>query len=152
MTAQELDLVAQSPRAFPNAFGNTVGLVLRSTSRTARFRSELAAPTDLTGKEVWIRAAEVFDGVAVPAGGTGYLIGLEDAAGRIALADSDSAGGVPRPWSRELAFTKTMLTTQRFPAGCFVGNRFDMTRVRAVVLRLNRGDGRAIALDQLQVV
>ncbi len=142
-------------------FGNTVGLVARSGSPRAQFRSELPAPVDLTGREIWTRAAEVYDGSGVPPNATGYLIGLEDAAGRISLADSDQAGGLPRPFDRradDLArpprrdFTKTMLTTQRFPSGCFAGVRFDITQVRAIVIRLNRNDGRAIAFDQLQIV
>jgi hypothetical protein len=158
-TARERDFKQTAGAFNASFFGNTVGLVAQSRSPRDQFRSELPSPTDLTGKEIWIRAAEVYSG-ALPAGATGYLIGLEDAAGRIALADSDQAGGLPRPFDRradDLAIdgvdlTKTMLTTHRFASGCFVGVGFDMTRVRAVVIRLSRNDNRAIAFDQLQIV
>jgi hypothetical protein len=46
-----------------------------------------------------------------------------------------------------------MLKTQRFPVSCFDGPAtFDIRTVRAVVLQLDRGDKRAIAVDQLQIV
>ena len=48
-----------------------------------------------------------------------------------------------------------MPTTLRFPVGCFrppPGTKFDPRRVVAVRLRLGRGDGRALAFDDLQLV
>ncbi|HEY3569638.1 MAG TPA: S8 family serine peptidase [Thermoanaerobaculia bacterium] len=160
LTADEFDFKQGGHNFNGTFYGNTGGLVAQSSSPSAQFRSQLAAPRDLTGKEIWIRAAEVYNPIGVPAGATGYLIGLEDTSGRIALADSDDAGGLPRPFDRKADdvrinradFTKTMLTTQRFPSGCFAGLRFDVTHVRAVVIRLSRGDCRAIAFDQLQIV
>lgn len=160
LAADEFDFSQNGARAF-NAtfFGNTVGLVATTTAAAGRYRSALGTARDLTGREVWIRAAEVYDGTSVPAGPTGYRIGLEDDAGRVAFADANDAGGLPRPYDRtafDLAaigadFTKTMPKTQRFPATCFRGT-FDVRRVRAVVVELDRNDGRAIAFDQLQIV
>jgi hypothetical protein len=43
----------------------------------------------------------------------------------------------------------------RFPIGCFrppQGLKFDPRRIVAVHLRLSRGDGRALAFDDLQLV
>jgi outer membrane protein OmpA-like peptidoglycan-associated protein len=160
LTANEFDFSQAGASPFNGTFfGNTVGLVATTTAPAGRFRSALGAARDLTGKELWVRAAEVYDGASVPAGATGYKLGLEDDAGRVAFADSNDAGGLPRPYDRrsfDVAagnpdFTKTILKTQRFPATCFQG-AFDVRKVRAVILQLDRGDSRAIALDQLQIV
>ncbi len=160
LTADEFDFSQAGARPFNSTFfGNTVGLVARTTAPAGRFRSALGGARDLTGKEVWVRAAEVYDGTSVPSGATGYKLGLEDGSGRVAFVDSNDAGGLPRPYDRrsfDVAaglsdLTKTILKTQRFPAACFEGP-FDVRNVSAVVLQLDRGDNRAIALDQLQIV
>src|SRR5207302_3045825 len=109
-------------------FGNTNGLVLRRASATNRLRSSLNKAHDFTGKEVWIRVAEVYEGT-VPRGRTGFRIGLEDTGGRVAFLDSNAAGGVPRPFDRKVDdllhfgtdLTKTIPETFRFPAKCFTG-------------------------------
>jgi hypothetical protein len=162
LTADEYDFSFGGAKTFNSSFfGKTVGLVARTTAAAGRFRSALGAARDLTGKEVWVRVAEVYDGTRVPPGATGYKLGLEDGGGRVAFADSNDAGGLPRPYDRrtfDIAaglpdLTKTMLKTQRFPATCFESAKgFDVRDVRAVVLQLDRGDKRAIALDQLQIV
>jgi dienelactone hydrolase len=162
LTADEFDFSQAGQRRF-NAtfFGNTVGLVARTTAVTGRFRSSLGSPRDLTNREIWVRAAEVYNGTSVPAGATGYRLGLEDGGNRVAFVDSDDAGGLPRPYDRrsfDVATgradrTKTILKTQRFPAACFEAPPgFDIRDVRAIVLQLDRNDRRAIALDQLQIV
>ena len=80
--------------------------------------------------------------------------------------DSDGVGGLPRPLDRraydlmqyyQTDKTKTMLTTLRFPIDCFKSSprskiTFNARRVRAVLLRLNRQDKRALAFDDLQIV
>jgi hypothetical protein len=162
LTADEFDFSRSGAKTFNSSFfGNTVGLVATTTAAAGRFRSGLGAARDLTGKEVWVRAAEVYDGARVPAGASGYKLGLEDGSGRVAFVDSNDAGGLPRPYDRrtfDVAAglsdrTKTILKTQRFPATCFSGaSAFDVRDVRAVVVQLDRGDRRAIALDQLQIV
>jgi pimeloyl-ACP methyl ester carboxylesterase len=161
LTGAEFDFQQGVLSSFNGSFfGKTVGMVLQSSAASGLFRSQLPASVNLTEREIWVRVAEVYDGVSVPAASTGYQIGLEDAAGRTSFADSDGAGGVPRPFDRRaddvatLGFdrTKTMLKTHRFAAACFAQSGFDLTQVRAVLLRLNRGDGRALAFDQLQIV
>jgi subtilisin family serine protease len=151
---------SQAPTAFNTSFfGNTTGLVLLRSSATNRLRSPLSAPTNLTGKEVWIRVAEVYSGT-IPRGRTGFRIGLEDSRGRIVFVDSNAGGTLPRPFDRKsddllnsgVDFTKTMLETFRFPAGCFPSGTLDITTIRAIHLQLNRNDGRALAFDQLQIV
>jgi hypothetical protein len=83
----------------------------------------------------------------------------------VAWVDSDGVGGLPRPLDRR-AFdladsgtdrTKTMPKTLRFPIECFrtgrlPRKRFDPRQVQAVLLRLSRGDNRALAFDDLQIV
>jgi hypothetical protein len=141
-------------------FGNTIGMVAEP-KRTGTFRSQLDTRRDLGKKEVWVRAAEVY-AASVPVGATGFLLGLEDETGAIAWVDSDGVGGVPRPQDRR-AFdlakygvdkSKTMPRTFRFPASCFntQDGRFDIKRIVAVLLSLNRGDKRALAFDDLQIV
>ena len=162
LTADEFDFSRTGAKTFNTTFfGSTVGLVSTTTAVAGRYRTALGAPRDLTGKEIWVRAAEVYNGTSVPPNTTGYRLGLEDSAGVVAFVDSKDDGGLPRPYDRRTFDaaagnadrTKTMLKTQRFPVSCFDGPAtFDMTKVRAVVLQLDRGDNRAIALDQLQIV
>jgi hypothetical protein len=77
--------------------------------------------------------------------------------------DSDDVGGLPLPYDRradDLAifsedFTKTMLKTLRFPVSCIAERAergFDVTKIRAIVLWMDRNDGRELAFDQLQIV
>jgi hypothetical protein len=167
LTAAEFDFQQGVLSSFNRSFfGKTVGMVAQTSAAGGLFRSQLAAEANLTGRELWVRVAEVYNGTSVPAVGTGYQIGIEDATGNTAFADSNDAGGVPRPFDRRaddvarLARffgpnadrTKTMPKTQRFAAGCFARPGVDLTRVRAVLLRLDRGDNRALAFDQLQIV
>jgi hypothetical protein len=145
-------------------FGDTVGMVAQVKERSGTFRSAFDQARDLTETQVWIRAAEVYDGVSVPAAGTGFQLGLEDDKGTVVWVDSDGVGGIPRPLDRRAYDltqwyatdkTKTMPTTLRFPAGCFsppVSVPFDPRRVIAIQLRLDRGDRRALAFDDLQLV
>jgi outer membrane protein OmpA-like peptidoglycan-associated protein/subtilisin family serine protease len=152
----------QSSTAFNSSFfGNTNGMVAKSVTPPGRFSSQLAAPVDLTDKEIWIRAAEVYDGSTIPPGATGFRLGLEDAAGTISFVDSKDVGGLPRPFHRKALdaligsgsdFTKTMPTTLRYRASCFFKKGFDITKVKAVWIEMDRADKRPLAFDQLQIV
>jgi hypothetical protein len=102
--------------------------------------------------EIWIRAAEVTDGSSVPAGATGFKLGLEDANGVQAFLDSDVVGGLPRPYSRNPGMIKTMLNTLRFRCGCFGGGKFKLGAIRAILIKCDRKDERAFAFDDLQIV
>lgn len=167
LTAAEFDFQQGVLSSFNRSFfGKTVGMVAQTSAAAGLFRSELASVVNLTGRELWVRVAEVYNGTSVPAVGTGYQIGIEDATGSTSFADSNDAGGLPRPFDRRADDvarlapffgaaadrTKTMPKTQRFAAGCFARTGVDLTRVRAVLLRLDRGDNRALAFDQLQIV
>ena len=67
---------SQAPAMFNGSFfGNTTGLVVQRSSEKNQFTSPLKKPTDLTGKEIWIRCAEVYTG-SIPANATGFRIGL----------------------------------------------------------------------------
>lgn len=74
-----------------------------------------------------------------------------------------TSAGCPRPYDRsadDLAifgddFTKTMLKTLRFPVSCIAARAergFDPKKIRAIVLWMDRNDGRELAFDQLQIV
>ncbi len=144
-------------------FGNSTGMVVRCQRVNGLFRSQLGNPTDLAGREIWIRAAEVYNEMSVPAGATGFELGLEDDNGAVAWVGSDSVGGLPRPYDRkadDLADqtiqqdgTKTMLKTLRFPGSCFAAANpeFKIGSVKAILIRCNRGDDRALAFDDLQI-
>lgn len=142
-------------------YGNTTGMVAETRRAEGTFRSQLDTERDLRNKEVWIRAAEVYNGSNMPSGATGFELGLEDDKGTTAWVDSDEVGGLLRPYDRradDLAkygrdFTKTMLKMLRFPTNCFKKARgeFDIHRVVAVRLRLNRSDQRALSFDVLQI-
>ena len=147
-------------------FGDTIGMVAKSEGKLGTFRSQLDKRRDLRKTHIWIRAAEVYNGANVPAGTTGFQLGLEDDQGTVAWVESDGVGGLPRPLDRrawdltqwyQADMTKTMLKTLRFPVSCFkssprVRNPFDPKRVVAVRLRLNRMDKRALAFDDMQIV
>lgn len=162
LIAFELRLAQPSAGGPPGSFyGDTMGMVTAGRGSDGQFVSRLREPLDLGRQQVWIRAAEVYGGAAVPAEAAGFMLGLEDARGVVAWVDCDGVGGLPRPLDRK-AFdlpryyaadkTKTVLKTLRFPAACFAAPRFDITSVTAIRLRLNRGLSRALAFDDLQIV
>ena len=166
-TAAEKPFSQGAAAAFNTSFfGKTTGLILQRSAAGNQFTSPLAKATDLSGKEVWIRCAEVYTG-SVPAGATGFKIGLTDTSGVTVFVDSDDAGGLPRPFDRKaddatnplfagfvgIDLTKSMLKTLRFPATCFTrGSKLDIKKTKAVLLHLDRADKRSIAFDQLQIV
>jgi hypothetical protein len=142
-------------------YGDTVGMIMEWTTPGGTFCSQLAGPTDVSGREVWVRVAELYNGTSVPAGATGFELGLETA-DVTAWVDSDRAGGIPRPFDRraddikrlQYDRTKTMLKTLRFKATYFTEAvpNLDLTKVTAIFIRCNRSDPRALAFDDLQIV
>jgi hypothetical protein len=146
---------AQGAGAFNGSFyGESTGMVILPGRPGGFFRSPLEQPRSLERHEIWIRAAEVTDGVSVPAGRSGFELGLEDANGTRSWVDTDAVGGLPRPYPSASGTIKTMLSTLRFKADCFRSQQreFDIGRVAAILIRANRADERAIALDDLQIV
>ena len=55
---------------------------------------------DLSGREIRIRAAEVYNGSSVPARATGFKLGLADVQDKRGFVDSDDVGGLPLPYDR----------------------------------------------------
>ncbi|HEX6700198.1 MAG TPA: hypothetical protein VF101_05650 [Gaiellaceae bacterium] len=155
LTADECSFSQAGAPTFNNTFyGLTTGMVATTPRAGGTFRSRLAAPVDLTRREVRVRVGEVSDGGSPPAGSTGFKLGLETTTGAVFWVDSDGVGGVPRPFDRtagtRLPRTKTMPSTLRFTASCFAAPR--KVRIRAIRLRLDRGDNRALAFDDLEIV
>jgi hypothetical protein len=145
----------------PSFFGETTGMVAGLKQTQGQFRSQLDKSHDLHNREVWVRAAEVYEG-SVPTGATGFSLGLEDGNGAVAWVNVDDVGGLPRPFDRktyDLAQryrtdkTKTMLCTFHFPASCFLAadRRIALKDVRAVHIRLDRNDKHALAFDDLEI-
>jgi hypothetical protein len=128
-------------------------MVASSAASYGTFRSALPAPTDVTGREVWIRACEVFNAPTIPPGATQFQIGVEDAAGQVAFVPS---GLVTRPFDRTAfdSLTKSMPETFRFAHTSFALARpgVNLTRIRAVIIRLSGLAVRKMAFDQLQLV
>ena len=143
-----------SPRYNNTFFGRTIGMVASSARPAGTFRSSLGASQDMRQREVRIRAGEVSNGGTPPAGATGFKLGVETTSGSVHWADSDGVGGVPRPFDRTAGTwsptTKTMPSTLRFPYACFKLER--KARIRAILLRLDRKDERALAFDDLEIV
>lgn len=140
--------------AFNTSFyGNTIGMVMEDKEVNGIFRSQLPEKTSINKKEIWIRAAEVYNTVSIPAGHSGFEVGIEDGRGNIVWMNSDDLGGLPRPYDRGGLYTKTMPKTLRFPGRCFtsINPALDINNTTAILLRTNRGDGRAIAIDDLQI-
>ncbi|HEV7679485.1 MAG TPA: hypothetical protein VGQ42_13035 [Candidatus Dormibacteraeota bacterium] len=146
---------AQAGGAFNSSFfGNTTGNVMTAHERAGDFREPLKSPVDLRRMEVRVRAAEVYQAPNIPATATGFRVGVEDGTGTIAWVDVDDVGGLSRPFDRRAfdALTKTMLSTFRFPDHCFGANsKLDLAHIVAIHLGLDRGDGRPIAFDDLQI-
>jgi dienelactone hydrolase len=160
---------SQSGGAFNNSFfGHTTGNVLQQRESVGEFREPLKVVTDVSRAEVRVRAAEVYQAPTIPPNATGFRLGLEDTQGTIAWLDVDDVGGLSRPFDRlaldafkhsvdprnRADIVKTMLSTYRFPSHCFVdpkGN-FQVDKVQAIHLGLNRGDKRPIAFDDLEIV
>jgi hypothetical protein len=162
LTAQEFPF-SQSGAAFnASFFGNTTGNVCLARESTGSFRELLKDVTDLSQSEIRVRAAEVYQAPTIPATGTGFRVGLEDSQGVILWLDVDDVGGLARPFDRHALDTakhepdlvKTMLSTYRFPGHCFADpvSRFQLGKVQAIHLGLNRNDGRPIAFDDVEIV
>jgi len=160
--AQEFPF-SQSAGAFNGSFfGNTTGNVLRPRESSGSFREPLKSPTDLRKAEVRVRAAQVYQATTIPPIPTGFRIGFEDTNGIIAWLDVDDVGGLSRPFDRHALdaakhrpdLVKTMLSTYRFPGHCFVDakRKFQLSKVQAIHIGLNRNDGRPIAFDDLEIV
>ncbi|MBK8258897.1 MAG: peptidoglycan-binding protein [Polyangiaceae bacterium] len=134
-------------------FGATRGMIASTSVAYGTYRSALASPTNITNREVWIRACEVFNNPSVPATATEFQVGVEDAAGERCFVPS---GRIARPFDRTAvdSDTKSMLETFRFAQSSFSLARpgVDVTRIRAIVIRLNGVVSRKIAFDQLQLV
>jgi hypothetical protein len=154
---------SQSSGAFnPSFFGNTTGNVLQQRDNIGSFREPLKNAVDLSKAEVRVRAAEVYQAPTIPPNPTGFRIGLEDTQGTIAWLDVDDVGGLARPFNRHALdvakhkpdLIKTMLSSYRFPGHCFVdpNGKFQLGKVQAIHLGLNRHDKRPIAFDDLQIV
>jgi hypothetical protein len=143
-----------APGAFNDSFfGQTIGMVARPGGTGRLFRSEIGQK-DLRKKEIWIRAAEVVAKQGtVPAGASGFQLGVEDVNGITAFVDVDLVGGLPRPYAHPFS-TKSMLNTIRFKSECFkIGQRrLNLGKVRALVIACNRKDERATAFDDLEIV
>lgn len=164
LTANHYPFSQATPGRFNNSFfGQTTGMVAVPGGGAGTFRSQLAGNLNVTKKEIWIRVAEVYTG-SIPAGAAGFKLGLEDFHGTTAWVDSDDVGGVPRPFDRkayDLAQwyqtdkTKTMLKTIRFRTGCFHHKRkkrFQPNKIHAILIRLDRQDGRPLAFDDFEIV
>jgi hypothetical protein len=141
-----------APPAFNSSFyGLTTGMVANPKKSGGIFRSQLKSAQDMSKREIWIRCAEVTDGSTVAQSGTGFSLGLEDASGARAWVDCGDVGGLPRPYQRNPGMIKTMLSTLRFRGACFADRRFRLTKVVAILVRLDRKEPRPIAFDDLQV-
>ncbi len=165
LSADEFDLSQSGSNQFNGSFyGATTGMVATATRSSGTFRTELGNKLNLAGREIWIRAVEVYNPPNVPQKTTGFELGVEDTSGKIAWVDSDEVGGLPRPYDRRADdqvafqtpqdFTKSMMKTLRFRADCFTASNeeLELENATALRIRLNRNDGRALAFDILQIV
>jgi len=142
----------------------TRGMVI-SDKKKVTWRTALGRARSLDGKEIWIRAADVYEKRKRRGSLARFELGLEDSAGNVRWVSSDGVGGLPLPFplpvylradGRLFDKNKTMLKTLRFPAACFGTVRprrgFDLASVRAILIRVDQPDGRAIAFDDLEIV
>lgn len=136
-------------------FGNTTGMVASNKEVQGRFRWQLASSADLRRAEVWLRAAEVWQG-NLAAKAVDFRIGVEDANKTLAWVDVNDVGGVPRPFDRTPldGNTKTMLNTFRVPGDCFAAAepRLTINAIRAILVELGTDRGIPVAFDDVAVV
>ena len=151
ISADEYGMSQTAPNQFNHSFyGDSIGMVAVPRQANGTFRSQLTGPTNLAGKEIWVRVADVFDGT-FPAAATGFELGLELHSGSVTWVDSDDVGGLSLPFDYGPT-TKSMLSTLRFPVHCFVPSKRQKPVFSAILLRFNRSKARAIAFDDLQIV
>src|SRR5262249_4043247 len=150
LTADEYGMSQTAANQFNGSFyGDSIGMVAVPRRANGSFRSQLAGSTNLSGKEIWVRVADVFGGV-FPSTATGFELGLESPGGSVTWVDSDDVGGLSLPFDYG-STTKSMLSTLRFPVHCFTTSK-RKAMFKAIHLRLNHPKARALAFDDLQIV
>jgi hypothetical protein len=151
VAADKYGMSQTAPNQFNHSFyGDSIGMVAVARERNGTFRSRLTGPTNLAGKEIWVRVADVFEGT-FPTAATGFELGLELPDRSVIWVDSDDVGGLSLPFGYG-ARTKTMLSTLRFPVHCFVPSKRRKPVFSAILFRFNRSKARALAFDDLQIV
>jgi hypothetical protein len=150
VAADEYGMSQTAPNRFNSSFyGDSIGMVAAPRRMNGTFRSQLSGATNLAGKEIWVRVADVFDGT-FPTAATGFELGLELPGGSVTWVDSDEVSGLSLPFDRG-STTKSMLSMLRFPVHCFAASKRKPV-FSAILLRLNRSNARALAFDDLQIV
>lgn len=151
---------AQSGTFFNRSFyGNTTGMVAEPREVGGVFRFALRAPQRLDRREIWVRAAEVYNlqNVLVPV--TSFELGIETIRGTRAWVDSNDVGGLSLVQDRrgfdlsqwyQVDKTKTMPKTLRFPVNCFGAEARE--EIVALLIRFNQRNLRPIAFDDVQIV
>lgn len=146
----------QGPGSFNNSFyGNSIGMITIDAGINGTFGSQLPQNTNLEGKEIWLRTAEVYNMQSfLPTGGTGFQVGLEDNNSLKVWMNSNEVDTLPRPYYRGISSTKTMLKTLRFSSSCFINKNpeLNINNIRSILIRTNRGDNRALAFDDLEIM
>ena len=133
-------------------YGRTTRMEAANTETNGEFRSELGAAYEIAKKEIWIRAAELHDPPDVPTDNVRFDLGVEWSTGAVTWVSSDDVGGVPAIYPRDDCGDKTMLTTLRFPGGCFGEPREDGMFV-AIRLRLpGEQQERKLVFDDLELI
>jgi hypothetical protein len=158
MNANEFSF-AQSGASFNRSFfGNTTGMVAEPREIGSTFRFELRAPQRLGRREIWVRAAEVYNLQNVPVPVTSFELGIETIRGTRAWVDSNDVGGLSLVQDRRgfdlsefgIDKTKTMPKTLRFPVNCFGAEAQE--EIVALLIRFNQRNLRPTAFDDVQIV
>lgn len=151
VSANKYGMSQTAPNQFNHSFyGDSIGMVAVPRAANGTLRSQLTGPTNLVGREIWVRVADIFDGT-FPAAATGFELGLELPGGSVTWVDSDDVGGLSLPFDYGPR-TKSMLSTLRFPVHCFVPSKRRKPVFSAILFRFNRSKARALAFDDLQIV
>jgi len=74
LAADEYGMSQTAPNQFNGSFFGTRSGWSRTQKANGTFRSQLTAATNLAGKEIWVRVADVFGGT-FPADATGFELG-----------------------------------------------------------------------------
>ena len=170
------------PTFINSFFGDTTGMIImgkgiffshfyKEIKGKTIYRSELKkVARDLTNKDVYIRAAEVYlfdkpDDIKTgfkDKDRLGFELGLRDINNFRLWVHSDAVGGLSRPYYRghpsfstnNFYMTKTMLETLRFPSECFKRQdpRLEIKNIISILIRTDLVGNRQLAFDDLQIM
>ncbi len=131
-------------------YGDTKGMIAQTTASTQEMSIDLVKEKDLRGKEIWLRAAELFM-MPIPSTSSEFFLGLKDSSGQTSYISVNQIGGLPHPFWRLDSFNKTMMKTFVFPTDCFLYANKNLKLNQIVAILIKHPNNSKIVYDQIQI-